>query len=68
MTISMMMLTMAEVVVGLNYVLALQEKANKISRPAGGMTIFGRKIPTSIFPSNVENSGSMFFYFINGTR
>nr|GEU59362.1 serine-threonine/tyrosine-protein kinase catalytic domain-containing protein [Tanacetum cinerariifolium] len=49
--------TMAEVVVGLNSVLALQEKANKTSRPAGGMTIFGRKIPTSIFPSKGENSG-----------
>ncbi|GJZ04216.1 serine-threonine/tyrosine-protein kinase catalytic domain-containing protein [Tanacetum coccineum] len=49
--------TMAEVVVGLDYVLALQEKANKTSRPAGGMTIFGRKRPTSIFPFNGENSG-----------
>ncbi|GJR01531.1 serine-threonine/tyrosine-protein kinase catalytic domain-containing protein [Tanacetum coccineum] len=49
--------TMAEVVVGLDSILALQEKANKTSRPAGGMTVFGRKIPTSIFPSNGENSG-----------
>ncbi|GJR01534.1 kinase RLK-Pelle-CrRLK1L-1 family protein [Tanacetum coccineum] len=36
--------TMAEVVVGLDSILALQEKANKTSKPAGGMTIFGRKI------------------------
>ncbi|GJZ85131.1 serine-threonine/tyrosine-protein kinase catalytic domain-containing protein [Tanacetum coccineum] len=35
---------MAEVVVGLDSILALQEKANKTSKPAGGMTIFGRKI------------------------
>ncbi|PWA72661.1 serine-threonine/tyrosine-protein kinase catalytic domain-containing protein [Artemisia annua] len=49
--------TMAEVVVGLDSVLALQEEANKTSRSAGGMTIFGKKILTSIFPSNGENSG-----------
>ncbi|PWA97259.1 serine-threonine/tyrosine-protein kinase catalytic domain-containing protein [Artemisia annua] len=48
--------TMAEVVVGLESVLALQEKVSKTSQPAG-MRIFGRKVPMFAFPSNGENSG-----------
>ncbi|KVH93421.1 G-type lectin S-receptor-like serine/threonine-protein kinase At1g61480 isoform X1 [Cynara cardunculus var. scolymus] len=47
--------TMAEVLVGLESVLALQEKSNIMLQPAG-MTIFGRKVPKLIFPSNWENS------------
>nr|GEU62925.1 serine-threonine/tyrosine-protein kinase catalytic domain-containing protein [Tanacetum cinerariifolium] len=47
--------TMAEVVVGLESVLSLQEKANKTLRTSG-MTLFGRKAPTVLSPSNGENS------------
>ncbi|KAD2393985.1 hypothetical protein E3N88_40962 [Mikania micrantha] len=48
--------TMAEVVVCLESILALQEKANNTSQ----LTIvqkFGRFAPMFIYPSNVENSG-----------
>nr|GEW72156.1 serine-threonine/tyrosine-protein kinase catalytic domain-containing protein [Tanacetum cinerariifolium] len=47
--------TMAEVVVGLESVLALQEKANSTLQPAGGITIFRRKVPLIVSPSNAEN-------------
>ncbi|KAJ9538153.1 hypothetical protein OSB04_030886 [Centaurea solstitialis] len=47
--------TMAEVVMGLESVLALQEKSNSTLQPAG-MTIFRRKAPKLIFPSNQETS------------
>ncbi|KAK9048463.1 hypothetical protein SSX86_032573 [Deinandra increscens subsp. villosa] len=47
--------TMAQVVVGLEYVLALQEKANNALKHAG-RTIFGKKIPMFAFPFNDENS------------
>ncbi|KAI3715807.1 hypothetical protein L6452_22794 [Arctium lappa] len=47
--------TMAEVVVGLESVLALQEKSNNTLQPAG-MTIFGRQVPKHIFPFNREHS------------
>ncbi|KAI3715805.1 hypothetical protein L6452_22792 [Arctium lappa] len=49
--------TMAEVVVGLESVLALalQEKSHNTLQPAG-MTIFGRKVPKLILPSNREYS------------
>ncbi|GJU71952.1 hypothetical protein Tco_1263357, partial [Tanacetum coccineum] len=47
--------TMAEVVVGLESVLALQEKANSTLQRAGGMTIFRRKVPLIVSPSNAEN-------------
>ncbi|GKD45775.1 serine-threonine/tyrosine-protein kinase catalytic domain-containing protein, partial [Tanacetum coccineum] len=46
--------TMAEIVVGLESVLAIQEKANNMP---GGITIFGRKAPVVLFPSNNKNSG-----------
>ncbi|KAK9060564.1 hypothetical protein SSX86_021269 [Deinandra increscens subsp. villosa] len=46
--------TMAQVVVGLEYMLALQEKANKALKHAG-KTVFGKKIPMFVFPSNGEN-------------
>ncbi|PWA59761.1 serine-threonine/tyrosine-protein kinase catalytic domain-containing protein [Artemisia annua] len=47
--------TMAEVVVGLQSVLTLQEKADSTLQRAGGMTIFGRKVPLIVSPSNGEN-------------
>ncbi|KAJ9538342.1 hypothetical protein OSB04_031075 [Centaurea solstitialis] len=47
--------TMVEVVMGLESVLALQEKSNSTLQPAG-MTIFRRKAPKLIFPSNQETS------------
>ncbi|PWA54042.1 serine-threonine/tyrosine-protein kinase catalytic domain-containing protein [Artemisia annua] len=47
--------TMAEIVVGLESVLAIQEKANNMP---GGITIFGRKAPVVLFPSNSKNSVS----------
>ncbi|KAJ0488409.1 putative protein kinase RLK-Pelle-CrRLK1L-1 family [Helianthus annuus] len=47
--------TMAQVVVGLEYILALQEKANSALKPAG-RTIFGKKIPVFVFTSSGENS------------
>ncbi|KAJ9538156.1 hypothetical protein OSB04_030889 [Centaurea solstitialis] len=47
--------TMAEVVMGLESVLALQEKSNNTLQPAA-MTIFGRQVPKLIFPSNREHS------------
>ncbi|GJX11195.1 serine/threonine-protein phosphatase PP1 isoform X1 [Tanacetum coccineum] len=46
--------TMAEIVVSLESVLALQEKANNTLQPAV-MRIFGRKAPTIIISSNREN-------------
>ncbi|GKE23595.1 hypothetical protein Tco_1435107, partial [Tanacetum coccineum] len=45
----------AEVVVGLKFVLALQEKANSTLQPAGGITIFCRKVPLIVSPSNAGN-------------
>ncbi|KAJ9538200.1 hypothetical protein OSB04_030933 [Centaurea solstitialis] len=47
--------TMAEVLLGLESVLALQEKSNKILQPSG-MTVSGREVPKLIFPSNWEHS------------
>ncbi|XP_071714084.1 uncharacterized protein [Rutidosis leptorrhynchoides] len=47
--------TMAQVVVALECILALQEKeGDKLH--AGRMTIFGKKMSTFVFPSNKENS------------
>ncbi|KAJ0488407.1 putative protein kinase RLK-Pelle-CrRLK1L-1 family [Helianthus annuus] len=46
--------TMAEVVVGLQSILALQEKINSASHPRS-ITIFGRKMPMFLSPSNREN-------------
>ncbi|GJR26769.1 serine-threonine/tyrosine-protein kinase catalytic domain-containing protein [Tanacetum coccineum] len=51
---------MAEVVVGLESVLALQEKANSTLQRAGGISIFRRKVPLIVSPSNVENLGESF--------
>ncbi|KAK9060562.1 hypothetical protein SSX86_021267 [Deinandra increscens subsp. villosa] len=48
--------TMAQVVVGLENVLAIQEKANSATRKLRDKTIFGKKVPTFVFPSNGENS------------
>ncbi|KAJ9538154.1 hypothetical protein OSB04_030887 [Centaurea solstitialis] len=47
--------TMAEVLVGLESVLALQEKSKNILQPAG-VTVFGREVPKLIFPPNREHS------------
>ncbi|XP_076886273.1 receptor-like protein kinase ANXUR1, partial [Bidens hawaiensis] len=47
--------TMAEIVAGLESVLGLQEKANNTFH-GGGMTIFGRRVPMFVFPSNGRNS------------
>ncbi|KAD2394064.1 hypothetical protein E3N88_41041 [Mikania micrantha] len=47
--------TMTEVVAGLVFVLALQEKANK-TLVGGGMMIFGRRVPMFVFPSNGKSS------------
>ncbi|KAD2393981.1 hypothetical protein E3N88_40958 [Mikania micrantha] len=47
--------TMAQVVLGLEYVLALQEKANNALKPAR-RTIFGNKVPMFVSPSNGESS------------
>ncbi|KAD2393983.1 hypothetical protein E3N88_40960 [Mikania micrantha] len=49
--------TMTEVVAGLVFVLALQEKANK-TLVGGGMMIFGRRVPMFVFPSNGKSSES----------
>ncbi|KAI3814845.1 hypothetical protein L1987_14491 [Smallanthus sonchifolius] len=49
--------TMAEVVVGLESVLALQEKANNTLQPTS-MKFFARKAPKVVVPSNNENSSS----------
>ncbi|KAJ9538340.1 hypothetical protein OSB04_031073 [Centaurea solstitialis] len=46
---------MAEVVMGLESVLALQEKSKKTLQPSG-MTVFGREVPKLISPSNREHS------------
>ncbi|KAL9996884.1 putative protein kinase RLK-Pelle-DLSV family [Helianthus debilis subsp. tardiflorus] len=47
--------TMAEVVAGLESIRASQEKANKTLH-GGGMTIFGKRVPIFVFPSNGNNS------------
>ncbi|KAL8223570.1 hypothetical protein R6Q57_019045 [Mikania cordata] len=47
--------TMTEIVAGLEFVLALQEKANK-TLVGGGMMIFGRRVPMFVFPSNGKSS------------
>ncbi|KAJ0488419.1 putative protein kinase RLK-Pelle-CrRLK1L-1 family [Helianthus annuus] len=47
--------TMAEIVAGLESILASQEKANKTLH-GGGMTIFGKRVPMFVFPSNGNNS------------
>ncbi|KAI3814851.1 hypothetical protein L1987_14497 [Smallanthus sonchifolius] len=45
---------MAQVVVGLEYVLALQEKTNSTMKPTG-RTICGKKVPLFVFPSKGED-------------
>ncbi|KAJ0698019.1 putative protein kinase RLK-Pelle-CrRLK1L-1 family [Helianthus annuus] len=52
--------TMAEVVVGLASILALQEKTDNQVLPMD-IKLFGRRIPTFLFPSNSANS-------VGGTR
>ncbi|PWA40981.1 serine-threonine/tyrosine-protein kinase catalytic domain-containing protein [Artemisia annua] len=52
--------TMAEVVFGLESILASQEKANTTWQPARGVTVFGRNVPMFVFTSNEKNSGIMF--------
>ncbi|MFS7992021.1 putative protein kinase RLK-Pelle-CrRLK1L-1 family [Helianthus anomalus] len=48
--------TMAEVVVGLQSILTLQDRIDKSSHPRS-ITIFGRKMPMFLSPSNGENYG-----------
>ena len=50
--------TMAEVVVSLESILVLQEKANTALCPPA-KTLFGIKMPMFLFPSNQENFGIM---------
>nr|XP_043628349.1 receptor like protein kinase S.2-like [Erigeron canadensis] len=50
--------TMAEVVVSLKSILALQMKVNSALQPVG-LTVFAKKVSMSVFPSNVENSVSL---------
>ncbi|XP_071714076.1 receptor-like protein kinase FERONIA [Rutidosis leptorrhynchoides] len=52
--------TMARVIVALECILALQEKEDD-KLQARGMTIFGKKMSTFVFPSIWKNSGIMFF-------
>ncbi|XP_076888298.1 receptor-like protein kinase ANXUR2 [Bidens hawaiensis] len=47
--------TMAEIMASLESVLCLQEKANR-TLYGGGMTIFGRRVPMFVLPSNGKNS------------
>ncbi|PWA40983.1 serine-threonine/tyrosine-protein kinase catalytic domain-containing protein [Artemisia annua] len=48
--------TMAEVVFGLESILASQENANTTWQPARGVTVFGRKVPMFVFTSTGKNS------------
>ncbi|KAK9060563.1 hypothetical protein SSX86_021268 [Deinandra increscens subsp. villosa] len=50
--------TMAEIVVGLETILALQEKANNTLQPTS-LQVFAKTAPTVIIPSNDENLGGV---------
>nr|KAJ0208411.1 hypothetical protein LSAT_V11C500258010 [Lactuca sativa] len=54
--------TMAEVMVGLESILVLQEKTSNTLHPAS-MTIFGRKMPMFLFQSNGEIHGMILCSF-----
>ncbi|PWA59759.1 serine-threonine/tyrosine-protein kinase catalytic domain-containing protein [Artemisia annua] len=61
--------TMAEVVFGLESILASQEKANTTWQPARGVTVFGRKVPMFVFTSTGKNSGFLGdYHFLDNVK